>query len=85
MVNATVKQMNAVAAQCILVSKQEDMKCFVTSNEANIQNCFDPETVAQHIDFDSEIECCFGSVVILLKQGNFVGWWDAYSGFLFVA
>ena len=76
---------NAVTQQCTKACEAEELKCFVTCNEANLLNCFDPETLAEHVQYDIQVESCFGSIVILMRDGQKFGWWDTFSGLLYVA
>ncbi len=72
-----------VAQQCERVSHQVALNAFVTNNQAQHLNVL-PEEVETFVRFDSQQQA-IGDIWVLSSAGMFVGWYDEFSGLLFVA
>ena len=71
-----------VVAKCVVVTREVELRRFVLDNEA--QFVVLPEEVPEKVAYDSQV-LGFGDVWVLLRGNVCVGWFNEYSGLLFVA
>lgn len=71
-----------VVAKCVSVGREVELRRFVLDNQA--QFVVLPEEVADRVSYDTQV-IGFGDVWVLLRSGKPVGWFNEYSGLLFVA
>ena len=72
----------ADVAKCVAVTREVELRRFVLDNQA--QFVVLPEEVADRVSYDSQV-IGFGDVWVLLRREVPVGWFNEYSGLLFVA